>query len=206
MPGDPDPLYVRARAALLDALVALEPHIDALVLVGAQAIYLHTGDADLAVAEYTTDADFGVGPDDLADSPILGDLLTAHGFAPRERPGGWLSPDGIYVDLENWGQVLHSTAQTVPELLEVHHQLWSRHIAPVHHRRHEERYDRRRVRRRRLARRSRRAGPRRADRAPPDCSGSVVSAEVDGDSSILVFEHGDELQAGAERVEVLAKS
>jgi hypothetical protein len=42
---------------LLDALVALEPHIDALVLVGAQAIYLHTGDADLAVAEYTTDAD-----------------------------------------------------------------------------------------------------------------------------------------------------
>jgi hypothetical protein len=42
---------------LLDALVALEPHIDALVLVGAQATYLHTGDADLAVAEYTTDAD-----------------------------------------------------------------------------------------------------------------------------------------------------
>lgn len=99
MPGDPDPLYVRARAALLDALVALEPHLDALVLVGAQAIYLHTGDADLAVAEYTTDADFGVGPDDLADSPLLGDLLTAHGFVPREHPGGWLSPDGIYIDV-----------------------------------------------------------------------------------------------------------
>ena len=42
------------------------------MLVGAQAIYMHTGLADLAVAEYTTDADFGVSPDDLADSPLLG--------------------------------------------------------------------------------------------------------------------------------------
>lgn len=49
MSGDPDPIYVRARAALLDTLEALEPHLDALVLVGAQAIYLHTADADLAL-------------------------------------------------------------------------------------------------------------------------------------------------------------
>jgi len=99
MPGEPDPLYVRARAALLDATDALAEQIDALVLVGAQAIYLHTGDADLAVAEYTTDADFTIGPADLADSPLLAELLTAHGFTAREHPGGWLSPDGIYVDL-----------------------------------------------------------------------------------------------------------
>jgi len=46
MPGVPDPLYVRARAALLDAVEALGAHRDAIVLVGAQAIYLHTGDAD----------------------------------------------------------------------------------------------------------------------------------------------------------------
>ena len=99
MPGEPDPLYVRARAALLDATDALAEQIDALVLVGAQAIYLHTGDADLAVAEYTTDADFTIGPADLADSPLLADLLTERGFTTREHPGGWLSPDGIYVDL-----------------------------------------------------------------------------------------------------------
>jgi hypothetical protein len=99
MLGEPDPLYVRARAALLDTLDALEPHLDALVLVGAQAIYLHTGDADLAVAQYTTDADFSVSPGELADTPLLGDLLTARGFLPREHPGGWLSPDGIYVDV-----------------------------------------------------------------------------------------------------------
>lgn len=99
MPGEPDPLYVRARSALLDATDALAEQIDALVLVGAQAIYLHTGDADLAVAEYTTDADFTIGPADLADSPLLAELLTARGFTTREHPGGWLSPDGIYVDL-----------------------------------------------------------------------------------------------------------
>jgi len=94
-----DPLYVRARAALLDAAEALEAHRDALVLVGAQAVYLHTGDADLAVAEYTTDADFTVAPADLADTPLIADLLGARGFTPREHPGGWLSPDGIFLDI-----------------------------------------------------------------------------------------------------------
>ena len=94
MPGEPDPLYVRARAALLDATDALAQQIDALVLVGAQAIYLHTGDA-----EYTTDADFTIGPAELHDSPLLAELLTERGFTTREHPGGWLSPDGIYVDL-----------------------------------------------------------------------------------------------------------
>lgn len=95
----PDALYVRARAALLDAAEALDVHRDALVLVGAQAVYLHTGDTILAVAEYTTDADFTVAPADLADAPLLADLLGARGFTPREHPGGWLSPDGIYIDI-----------------------------------------------------------------------------------------------------------
>jgi hypothetical protein len=97
--GEPDPLYVRARGALLDAVEALGVHRDAIVLVGAQAIYLHTGDAGLAVAEYTTDADFTVSPGELADTPLISDLLTARGFTPREHPGGWLSSDGIYLDL-----------------------------------------------------------------------------------------------------------
>ena len=95
----PDRLYVRARGALLDAVEALGAHRDAIVLVGAQAIYLHTGDADLAVAEYTTDADFAVRPDELADAPLLDELLTARGFTPREHPGSWLSPGGVYIDI-----------------------------------------------------------------------------------------------------------
>lgn len=40
--GDAD-LLVAARRALLDTLEALRAHQDALVLIGAQAIYLHTG-------------------------------------------------------------------------------------------------------------------------------------------------------------------
>lgn len=95
----PDPLYVRARTVLLDAVEALGAHLDAIVLVGAQAIYLQTGDADLAVAEYTTDADFTISPGELSDAPLLDALLGAAGFTAREHPGGWLSRDGIYVDI-----------------------------------------------------------------------------------------------------------
>lgn len=98
MLGAPDPLYVRARAALLDATDALAPFLDAMVLVGAQAVYLRTGDADLIVAEYTTDADFAFEPAELPDSPLLEEALESHGFALRRVPGAWLSPDGIPVD------------------------------------------------------------------------------------------------------------
>ena len=99
MSGGFDPLYVRARTVLLDVAVALTEQRDALVLVGAQAIYLHTGHADFAVPEYTTDADFCVAPTALTDAPLLPGLLEAQGFLPGEHPGAWLSPDGIPVDL-----------------------------------------------------------------------------------------------------------
>jgi hypothetical protein len=99
MPGVPDPLYVRARAGLLDAVEALGAHLESVVLVGAQAIYVHTGDADLTVAEYTTDADFTLSPGDLADAPLVDELLQARGFTPEGNPGRWISPDGIYIDL-----------------------------------------------------------------------------------------------------------
>lgn len=99
MPGAPDPLYIQARRVLLDATDALAEQLDAIVLVGAQAIYLHTGDTNLAVAEFTTDADFSIGPADLGDSPLLADLMKSGGFTAGEHPGAWLSPDGIAVDL-----------------------------------------------------------------------------------------------------------
>ena len=67
MPGAPDPLYVTARDVLLDALEALGPHRSSLVLVGAQAIYLHTGEAGIAVAPFTTDADMVIDPEGLAE-------------------------------------------------------------------------------------------------------------------------------------------
>lgn len=38
MPGEPDPLYILARRALLDGLAALEPHLNSIVVIGAQAV------------------------------------------------------------------------------------------------------------------------------------------------------------------------
>ena len=82
MPGDYDELYVVAREVLLDALEALGEHRNAIVLVGAQAIYLRTGEADLAVAPYTTDGDLVVDPTALGAIPPLERALGDAGFAP----------------------------------------------------------------------------------------------------------------------------
>ncbi len=102
MTSEPTELYVRSRRALLDALDALEAHLDALVLVGAQAIYLHTGDVDEAIATETKDSDLVVDPGLLADDPLLEKALTAASFHRNlltGQPGEWLSSDGIPVDL-----------------------------------------------------------------------------------------------------------
>jgi hypothetical protein len=102
MPGEPTELYIRSRRALLDALIALEEHLDSLVLVGAQAIYLHTGEVDEAIATETKDSDLVVDPNGLADDPRLEDALSAAGFhhdIAHPQPGAWLSRDGIPVDL-----------------------------------------------------------------------------------------------------------
>ena len=99
MVGEPDLVYVRARRALLDALEALKPQLEAFVLVGAQAIYLHTGEGDLAVAPYTTDSDLALAPDLLSDSPLLADSLKGAHFTPGDHPGCWVSPDGVVIDV-----------------------------------------------------------------------------------------------------------
>lgn len=68
-----------------------------MVLAGAQAIYLRTGPASLAIAEYTTDGDLAVDPALLEDAPPLGDLMEAAGFRlaklhGAEEPGIWQAP------------------------------------------------------------------------------------------------------------------
>ncbi|PQZ52613.1 hypothetical protein CQ040_10385 [Microbacterium sp. MYb54] len=97
-----NPEVVRARRALLDALSALGRHRGATVLVGAQAIYLRTGRAAVALAEFTTDADLAIDPRRLRPDPRLEEALTAAGFVrdPRNpNPGAWVSADGTPVDL-----------------------------------------------------------------------------------------------------------
>ncbi len=91
MPGarNPEPEYVAARRVLLDALEAIGKHRKAVVLVGAQAIYLHAGEGDLAVAPYTTDGDLAIDPRELDDEPALAATLEAAGFELTVRPGTW---------------------------------------------------------------------------------------------------------------------
>lgn len=93
MSDDPE-LYVLARSVLLDVLEALSQHQEAVILVGAQAIYLRTGASeDLAVVPYTTDADLALAPDLLAQSPAIELLLTQAGLVPKADNllGSWLA-------------------------------------------------------------------------------------------------------------------
>lgn len=105
MTGEADE-YAAARSALLDALTALEPHLDAFVLVGAQAIYLRVGEADVAVPGSTTDGDLAIDLALLHDAPIIPEAMERAHFGLREErpgvkePGIWeLGLDGPTVDL-----------------------------------------------------------------------------------------------------------
>ena len=85
-----DPIYVVARAALLDALDALGEQRGAVVLVGAQAIYLHTGDSDIAVAAFTTDGDLAIEPLRLKPEPKLAEAMERAHFRLGSQPGSWI--------------------------------------------------------------------------------------------------------------------
>lgn len=88
-----DELYVVARRVLLDALEGIGEHRTAVVLVGAQAIYLQVGEADLAVAPYTTDGDLAIDPALLAEIPPLEQVLKSAGFLPKggDAVGVWIT-------------------------------------------------------------------------------------------------------------------
>jgi hypothetical protein len=90
----PDPEYVAARRVLLNALDALGEHRGAVVVAGAQAIYLRAGAAVLPIADLTTDADLALDPALLSPAPDLEAMLKAGGFDHVERngvlePGAW---------------------------------------------------------------------------------------------------------------------
>ncbi len=87
-----DPRYVAARRVLLDALEALAPHGPAVIVAGAQAVYLHTGATDIGIAPYTTDGDLALDPTLLGDEPELNAAMRAAHFQPDLRePGVWLA-------------------------------------------------------------------------------------------------------------------
>lgn len=95
-------LLARARSALLDALDALEPHLASVVVIGAQAVYLRTASAPVAVAEATKDSDIALDPRSLDDDPLIEAAMKQGGFyreLAENRPGAWLNADGVPVDL-----------------------------------------------------------------------------------------------------------
>lgn len=104
---DRDALYIASRRVLLDALYALAGQREALILVGAQAVYLRSGDANLAVAVFTADADLSVDRRRLSDLPRLEQAMLDAEFRlntnPAERqPGQWFRTveiDGIPVEM-----------------------------------------------------------------------------------------------------------
>ncbi|HEV7774777.1 MAG TPA: hypothetical protein VGO48_15960 [Conexibacter sp.] len=86
-----DPRYVAARRVLMDALVALAPQGPAVIVVGAQAVYLRAGDADLTVAPYTTDGDLAIDPSRLEEIPQLAQAMGEAGFVRSVEPGIWFA-------------------------------------------------------------------------------------------------------------------
>ncbi len=78
---------------------ALGNNRKAMVLVGAQAIYLWIGESDLAVAPCTTDADLAIDPSRLEDNPDLPKALRNAGFELTIKPGTWtMKANKVQVD------------------------------------------------------------------------------------------------------------
>ena len=99
-PGDsPTDLLVLTRSALIDALEALADQREAVIVIGAQAVYLQTGGIDVALAETTKDSDVAIDPRLLNDDPLLEEAMKSADFVPSPDPGSWVSPHGIPVDV-----------------------------------------------------------------------------------------------------------
>jgi hypothetical protein len=99
-----DVAYIAARTVLLDALKALGSQCDAIIIVGAQAIYLRTGDGGITgYAPFTTDADLVLAPSRLANEPLIEELMGDADFEQKGDPGIWwktLHIEGTTTDVE----------------------------------------------------------------------------------------------------------
>ena len=81
--------HVEARRILLDALDAIRDHRGAVVLVGAQAIYLRAEGRLTSYQAFTTDADIVIDPAKLGPVPPLGRAMEDAGFVLTEEPEIW---------------------------------------------------------------------------------------------------------------------
>lgn len=100
--GAEDDLLIRSRSALLDALQALDAQRNAVIVIGAQAIYLRTSSAPVALAEATKDSDLALDPRLLRNDPLIEKAMRDAHFLPNlesGQPGAWVNAEGIPVDL-----------------------------------------------------------------------------------------------------------
>ena len=113
-----DPRYVEARRVLLDALTALQPHARAVIVAGAQAVYLRTGDADIAVAPYTTDGDLALDPSFLSDDPELEAVMSSAGLVLLQNSTGHAEPGTWVATVQiNQQEVIVPVDLIVPQAL-----------------------------------------------------------------------------------------
>ena len=80
-----DELYVASRRTLLDALEALADQGESVILIGAHAVYVYTGEADVPIATRTKDSDLALDPSQLEDSPLLEEVMGKAGFQAPSR-------------------------------------------------------------------------------------------------------------------------
>jgi len=95
-------LLVKSRAAMLDAIEALEPHRDSIIVIGAHAIYIRIPESSVAIAQVTKDSDLAIDMRTLEDAPTLEVAMQRAGFVLEEgekQPGLWFRDDGTEVDL-----------------------------------------------------------------------------------------------------------
>ena len=110
--------YIQARRTLLDALDALQSHRDSLVLIGAQAVYLHTGSTGLRVPPMTTgrmgDARAGIKKNTLPSPRISFGQRGLAGARSGHRPTSAQPPTRLPEELNACGQ-MHDRGQ-IPAL------------------------------------------------------------------------------------------
>jgi hypothetical protein len=99
VPGgvDPHQLHIVARRVLLDGLTALSDQLDALTVVGAQAVYLRTPHAASQASPFTSDGDISIDPERLENAPLLNEALQEAGFEllRDNQPGLWARTEQI---------------------------------------------------------------------------------------------------------------
>jgi len=86
----------------MGALETLQPHLDSLILVGAQAVYLNPNHIELPLAPATSDADIAFDTRSLEVSPEIGELLREADYSPNataKNPGHWMNAERVPLDL-----------------------------------------------------------------------------------------------------------